>query len=341
MHQPLLLPPALRPGDRIGVFTPSAPSPARYPSRYRRGLDQLRQLGFEVREGSLTASGRSQGYRMGGPRERAQELMELVLDPEVHAIVATVGGANSSSLLPWLDYDAIRAHPKILCGLSDVTSLHLAFLTRAGVSTFYGPNLMPAFTDAPMMEETRDSFLAAVTFDQAEERMLQKPKRWRREPEDWQKDEVPPLQENGGWRCVQEGRAAGPLLAAHTGTLLANAGTEVFPEFEGRVLLVEDMSATMSGLERNWRHLERLGVFDRIAGLIVGRPHDFEDEGAPFSREDLLREVLDGRQLPVVMDFDCSHTHPMLTLAQGREIRVEADRDRVEIAVRGPWVETS
>jgi len=335
-------PPALLPGDTVGIFTPSVPSHVRYPEKWVHGLAELERLGYRPKPGRLTASGRSQGYRAGGPEERAAELMELILDPEVRAVMATVGGANSSSLLPWLDFEAIRAHPKVLVGFSDVTSLHLAFLVRAGVSTFYGPMAMSNFAEWPhVLPETARSFQEAVTFDGPGTRRLEPPPRWSNRAGDWATDWKAPriFQDNEGWRCVRAGEATGPLLAANTGTLLANAGTDVFPRLEGWILLIEDLEAPMSRLERNWRHLERLGVLDRIAGLIVGKPEDFRDEGAPFSMEALLLEILGDRRLPVISNFDCSHTHPMLTLAQGAPLTLRAAPGAVEVLAHGPWVE--
>src|SRR5690606_34292085 len=143
---------------------------------------------------------------------------------------------------------------------------------------------------------------------------------------DWGADWKAPrrFQPNDGWRCLREGEVRAPLLAANGNTLLSNAGTDVFPDLAGWILLVEEMDAPMSRLERNFRHLERLGVFDRIAGLIVGKPENLRDEGAPFSLDDLILEVVGERRFPIVAGFDCCHTHPMLTLAQGAAITLRA-----------------
>src|SRR6185312_15585163 len=122
----MILAPALRPGDLVGVFAPSSPAHVACRERYLDGLRTLRGMGFEVVEGPLTAQARDQGYRTGTPRERADELMALFRRHDVRAIVSTIGGANSSSLLPFLDFDEIRAAPKVFCGYSDVTSLHMA-----------------------------------------------------------------------------------------------------------------------------------------------------------------------------------------------------------------------
>ena len=345
IRSPMVRPPALLPGDTVGVFAPSSPTHVEMPDKYRHGLEVLRRLGYRVKEGSLTARGSAQGYRSGTPRERAAELMELVLDPSVRAVIATIGGSNSASLLPYLDFDAIRANPKVLCGYSDVTSLHLAFLARAGVSTFYGPAVLPSFAEWPdVLPETRDSFLAAVTWTESGPRVLEAPARWSRHGRSWAGAEGPwkteprQFEPNEGWRTLRTGEVRGPVLAANCNTLCSNAGTDVFPSLDGWILLVEDMDAPMSRLERNWRHLERLGVFDRIAGLIVGKPEFFRDEGAPFSMDELLLEIVGDRQLPVVSNFDCAHTHPMLTIAQGAELTLVARPGDVQVIAHGPWV---
>src|SRR5438132_3967146 len=110
----LIRPPALCRGDTLGVFTPSLPANVLFRAKYEHGLEVLRRLGFHVVEGELTKRFVSEGYRSGTPRERAQELMALMLAPEVKGLIATMGGFNSSSMIPFLDFDAIRAHPKVI-----------------------------------------------------------------------------------------------------------------------------------------------------------------------------------------------------------------------------------
>lgn len=141
-------PRALRQGDTIGVFTPSLPAHVLFREKYLHGLDELRRLGFSVTEGELTRAAVREGYRSGSPSERAAEFMQLIRDRTVHALVATIGGYNSSSLIPYLDFDEIRAHAKVICGFSDVTSIHLACLCFAGVRTFYGPAIVTSFGGA-------------------------------------------------------------------------------------------------------------------------------------------------------------------------------------------------
>jgi muramoyltetrapeptide carboxypeptidase len=340
----LTRPQALRQGDTIGVFTPSFPAHVVFREKYLHGLGALRQMGFQVVEGSLTARASSSGYRSGSPTERAAEFMDLVRDPNVHGLITTIGGQNSSSLLPHLDFDVIRAHPKVICGYSDVTALLMAILTQAGLSTFYGPALVPSFGEWPTIDAyTRESFLDAVTRRAEGPRRLLPPALWSNHFRDaktaaW-RTETRRFETNEGWRTLVPGAAEGPAIVANLNTLLALAGTRYFPPMTGVVLVMEQMDVRLSREERQLRQLEAMGVFDEIQALVVGKPETYEAEGAPFTYEELLREVLGGeRSIPVVTNFDCGHTVPMLTLAQGCRISIHASENEAQITVDEPMV---
>jgi muramoyltetrapeptide carboxypeptidase len=215
----LIRPPALQPGDTVGIFTPSAPAHVRFRTKYLHGLSQLESLGFRVVEGPLTAAQTHHGYRSGSPEERAAEFMALIRDPAVKALISTIGGENSASMIPSLDFEAIRAHPKVICGYSDVTSLHLAILAHSGLSTFYGPAVVPSFGEWPeVLPETRDSFLDAVQQHRAGIRTLLPPFRWSTHFRDaatpaW-KEEPRRFKQNRGWRVLSRGERGRSMFAA-------------------------------------------------------------------------------------------------------------------------------
>lgn len=344
MNRTILRPRPLMPGETVGICTPSTPANVLYRKKYLHGISQVESLGFNTLEGSLTASRRTQGYRAGTPQERAGEFMELILNPEVRCIITTIGGNNSSSMIPYLDFDAIRANPKIVCGYSDITSLHLALLAYSGLSTFYGPAVMPSFGEWPtMLPETKDSFLDAVQRHRSGSRTLNPPTRWsnhfRDAKTDAWKTEPRHYEPNPGWRVLNSGAASGPIVAANLNTLLTSAGTSYFPNLDGVVLMIEDAVAPIMIEERGLRQLDLMGVFDRITGLIVGKPEVYRSEGAPFSYDDLILEVVGPREYPIVSEFDCSHTCPMLTIAQMTPITLTAREGYdVEFVVERPMV---
>lgn len=346
--QLLTRPPALLPGDTIGVCTPSFPAHVAFRAKYLHGIAELERLGFRVVEGSLTRRATAQGARSGTPRERADEINELFANPGVRAIVCTIGGSNSSSLVPYLDFATARANPKIFCGFSDITSLHLAFMRHAGLSTFYGPAVMPSFGEWPAaLPEMVDSFLDATMRHLSGPRELVAPTRWSRHMRDartdaWRSEERR-WESGAGWRTVLPGVAEGPALVCNLNTLRSNAGTKEMPDFTGAILFIEEMTSSPTQAERAFRHLAALGVFERIAGLVWGRVEAWSDEGCPIPVEELLLEAIRselGREpsFPIATDFDCCHTLPMLTIAEGVRTRLDTSDGQVRVTLLEPAV---
>ena len=91
---------ALKVGDKIGFFSPSSPATHFAPQRFQRAKTYLHAKGFELVAGALT--GNSDHYRSGSIQQRANELNSLIRDPQVRCIMATIGGNNSNSLLPYI-----------------------------------------------------------------------------------------------------------------------------------------------------------------------------------------------------------------------------------------------
>lgn len=153
----ILKPPGLKPGDTIGFFSPSSAATAWAPNRFARAGAFLEGQGFRLKAGSLT--GQRDHWRSGSIAARAAELNALIRDPEVRCIMSVIGGSNSNSLLPYLDFDALMRDPKIIIGYSDVTALLLGIHARTGLVTFYGPALVASFGElSPLVDETLAGF---------------------------------------------------------------------------------------------------------------------------------------------------------------------------------------
>src|SRR5438270_9754128 len=130
----LVKPPALRPGDTVGIVAPA--------SNIKRldldaGCEALRRAGYRpfyvdsILEHDL--------YFAGSVERRARELEEMFMRDDVRAIVCARGGYGANYLLKELDQEKIKAHPKIFVGYSDITTLLTYFADAAGFVTFYGP----------------------------------------------------------------------------------------------------------------------------------------------------------------------------------------------------------
>jgi muramoyltetrapeptide carboxypeptidase len=138
----LIKPPRLRRGQTIGIVAPSGSVQSNNIARY---VQNFEDLGFKVKL-SANLTSRWGGYG-GTIEQRVDDLHAMFSDPSVHAVWAARGGSGVAGLLPHLNYDLIRANPKIFVGYSDLTALHLAIYHRAGLVSFHGPVAGSQFTE--------------------------------------------------------------------------------------------------------------------------------------------------------------------------------------------------
>ena len=142
----------------MGIVAPASAPPD--PGAIDQSVAAIERLGFKARVGPNAR--RRLGFLAGTDRERAQDLMGMFTNRKVKAILCLRGGYGSARLLPLLDFGVIRRNPKILVGYSDITSLHCALLTKAGLVSFHGPMLNSDFIKPDLPEFTRRSFLRTV-----------------------------------------------------------------------------------------------------------------------------------------------------------------------------------
>ena len=188
---------------------------------------------------------------------------------------------------------------------------------------------MSWFSEWPDGEkETIESFLKAVSSNTQYPRELKPFKQWSKHFRDWGDGSWKTVDrewvENKGWKVLKSGEATGEIVLCNLNTLTSAAGTDYFPELENRVLLIEEMAAPFSKEERSLTQLKLMGVFDKISGLIIGKPEMPNSENAPFDMNDLIMEIVGDRDYPIISEFDLSHTCPMHTLAELSRVKVVA-----------------
>ena len=333
----LLKPPGLRPGDTIGFFSPSSAATAWAPNRFARAKAYLAAQGFELKAGSLT--GERDHWRSGSIAARAEELNALIRDPEVRAIMSVIGGSNSNALLPYLDYEALKRDPKIIIGYSDVTALLLGIHARTGLVTFYGPALVASFGElSPLVDETLAGFnQICQAGGAAVPHTVPTPTQWTDERLDWE-------QQTRAKQClpnrlisVGSGRVRCRLIGGNLNTLAGIWGSPYMPPIaRGDILLLEDSLHLAETVERSFARLKLCGVFDRIGALVLGKHELFDSQGSGRRPLDILLEVVGEPTFPILAEFDCAHTHPMLTVPLG--IQAELDLDRQTLTLCEPWL---
>ena len=326
----------LKKGDSIGIYSPSSPITYNSPIRFKRAKDFLASKGFEIVEGSLT--GKRDFYRSGTIRERAEELNELIRNPDVRCIMSTIGGTNSNALLPYIDYEAFKKDPKIMIGYSDATAVLLTIYAKTGIPVFYGPALVPSFGEfEPFVQDTYDYFSEMLMQKQTLPYQVPLPPYWSDEPVNWEEKTQEKEARKNEWICVREGNVTGRLIGGNVNTMAGIMGSPYMPIIKsGDVLLLEDTMKTAAVVEKNFNLLKLNGVFDKVSGIILGKHELFDDQGTGRKPHEILLEVLGDRELPLLAEFDCAHTQPMLTMPIGKTVTLDATEKRIEITEQ--WI---
>jgi muramoyltetrapeptide carboxypeptidase LdcA involved in peptidoglycan recycling len=325
----------LQQGDVIGIFSPSSPITYHAPKRFECAKNFLANKGFKILEGNLT--GKHDFYRSGTIKQRAEELNVLIRNPKVKCIMSTIGGMNSNSILPYIDYEAFAQNPKFVIGYSDVTAILLAIYAKTGVSTFYGPALVASFGELPpFVDYTYNYFEKVFLHGFSNNFVLSKPPIWTDEYINWEEQVRSKEQYSNEWITVKGGQAEGRLIGGNLNTMQGIWGSEYMPEIRyGDILFIEDSLKDAATIERSFSLLKLNGVFDKISGILLGKHELFNDLNTGRKPYEILLEVLGDRDLPIIADFDCCHTHPMLTLPMG--VRVSIDADKQEISILEDW----
>jgi muramoyltetrapeptide carboxypeptidase len=330
----LRVPEPLRPGDTIGIVSPSFGGVGTWPHRAEAATAYLAALGLKVR--FMTNSRRAESWVSTNAKERVADLHEAFADPDVRLVLCGIGGDHSNQLVEHLDYELIGADPKWFQGYSDITVLHWAFLQRCRVASFHGPTLVPELGEHPAPLSYTDRWLRAAWF-RKEPLDPGAPDEWTDEFLDWDQkaDLARPrtTKPTDGWSTVRAGRAGGPLLGGCLETIVWHLkGSDEWIEPDGTIFFLEtsEEAPSLGHVDAYLTDLGRLGIFGRISGLMFGRPYGYDSEQNGGLLQ-LLRKHTEAHEVPVLGNVDLGHTDPMLTLPLGVPARLDAGAPSLEI----------
>ena len=247
--------------------------------------------------------------------------------------MASIGGNNTNSILPYIDYDYLKTHPKLIIGYSDVTALLLAIYAKTGLVTFYGPAVASSFGELPpFVDETFTAFYELVCGKISYPHTFPMPPFWTDEFLDWSTQDRAKEQQPNSWLCVHPGVAEGRLIGGNLNTMEGFFGTDYMPEIrQGDILLLEDSLKDACTIERSFSLLKLSGVLDRVGGILLGKHEKFDDNGTGRQPYEILLEVLGEPKIPILAQFDCCHTHPMLTMPIGCQVRLDSVNRQVTL----------
>ena len=327
-------PPRLRTGDTVGIVSPSWGGAGMFPHRVERGAQHLESLGFKVKIAPHALN--QLGFVSDTPQNRADDIHSMFADPEVKAIVATIGGDHSCHLLPLLDFDLIRKNPKIFMGYSDITVLNVAIWKETGLVTFNGPTLLTDFAEYPRMFEYTERYLLKALCKAKPVGPVEPSAWWTEEFLDWttQEDLKRPRARHSspGWSWLRSGVAEGILIGGCLESLEHSRGTRFWPEWHDAIMFFETSEAPPppERVDSLLMDYDNMGVLQRLKGLIVGRPMRYTEKEKQQLREVIL-ERTKAYTFPIVSNMDFGHTAPQFTLPIGCRARIDAESHQFEI----------
>ena len=318
-----ITPRCLRPGSTVAALTLGWGGPAVFPKVYRRGRSVLTErFGLEVKEYPTTRM--TPGQLAESPERRAADLMAAFEDDSVDGIFATIGGDDSTLLLRHLDVDLIRAHPKVFLGFSD-TAAPLLFCHRLGMVTFNGPSIMAGFAELERFPEA-ERHVRAMLFDASPTFEYEPFPQWVDSYGDWTDGRLGEVRSHDGWHWLNgASKRRGRLVGGCIEVLELLKGSRFWPEgafWDDRLLFLETSEAVPS-VEQVRCMLFNYGVqgvFDRIAGLLVGRAWGYSDEQKAELDEMIVQTVVGqfgAADVVVVSNLDFGHTQPQWVLPLG------------------------
>ena len=274
----LVKPPALHPGDTVGIVAPA--------SNVKRadldaGCNALRRAGY--RPLYLDSILEQDLYFAGSAERRARELEQMFVRDDVRAIVCARGGYGANYLLREIDLEIVKAHPKIFVGYSDITTLLTWFHDAAGLVAFHGPMVAKDWAHAGGVDLA--SWQAAASG-----------------AEPW---DVALGAEVSG---LADGEGEGVLYGGCLSILVASLGTPWEIKTGGAILFLEDLAAKPYQIDRMLMQLKLAGHFNGVRGIVFGEMLDcVQSANQNYTLQEVATRIVGDLGVPIAFGVRSGH----------------------------------
>lgn len=304
----IIKPKPLQPGDKVAIIAPSTPTDR---EKIEEALKAFATL--ELEPVIFPSCYQHHGHLAGLDSLRAQDVNRAFADPEIKGIICMKGGAGAYRLLPLLDYDTIRANPKVFIGYSDVTALHMAFNKICRIVTYHGQMLISdLFLGENKLEPYSIASYKQALFGTTAVGKLENPAGEKLE-------------------TLVAGVAEGELIGGNLSLLTATLGSPYELDVKDKILFIEEISEPVYKIDRMMNALALAGKFKDAAGVILGSWTGCKSEkkgsynGQDLPLNTVFEEIIKPFNKPTITNLRAGHNYPQPTLAFGTKVRVDAN----------------
>jgi muramoyltetrapeptide carboxypeptidase LdcA involved in peptidoglycan recycling len=335
--------PKLRRGDKVAILSPSFAGPAVWPHVYELGLQRIRdEFGLVPVEYPTTK-------QLNAPSaDRARDLIAAFENPDIKAVIATLGGDDQVTYVRNLPIEPFASNPKPFFGASDNT--HIAnHLWLAGVPSYYGATVLTQFAMQKRMDRLTTEYLRHALFDSGEYEIVASPT-YNDINLDWFNESLltteRTYEENSGWQWdgTQNvtGSTWGGCVESVDELLRHNVPIPTLDGFSSVVLMLETSEELPSPayVRRVYRALGERGILGQVKGLLVGRAKawNFSTQNSAEQKAEYKKQLSDmtleivrqyNSTMPIIQNIDFGHTDPQIALPYGGEVRIDSTQKKI------------
>jgi len=305
MHSNMFGP--LRPlgsGARVALVAPAGI--LRRAGEIERAEDNVRSFGWIPVTGKHVRSGKA--YLAGSDAERLDDVNVAVRSRDIDAIWCVRGGYGTMRLLADIDYAAFSANPRPLIGFSDITALHSAVHRKCGTVTFHGPTARTELTDY-----SRERLRLALV------------------------EHADSCGMADAGRVLRPGRARGRLVGGNLAIVTALLGTPFAADFNGAILVLEDIGEAVYRVDRMLRQLLLAGALQQCAAIVAGDFRlPFNDVTATnHTIDDVIGEAASNAGIPCLAGAPFGHIANQWTIPLGATAELDTGEKTLRVVARG------
>ena len=297
----MIRPKALHQGATIGVVSPSYWLDE---ETLDKGITWLENHGYQLLLGESVRARRD--IFAGSPELRANDIMSMFCNKDVDAIFCARGGYGANRVVPLLDYDTIRNHPKIFMGFSDVTTILNSLAQRANLISFHGPMIAsfgrhPNDYDLKQLQSVLGGDVDVIVDDLEDCTAL----------------------------TLRDGVAKAEIVGGNLSLINERLGTADQIDCDNKILLIEEVGEKLYAFERMMLHLKNSGSLNKVKGLIFGEMTEMSDNDVPFGKtiDEIILDICEDCQVPIISNFPAGHGAYISTLPIGHEVTLVANKD--------------
>ncbi|EZX14699.1 hypothetical protein V070_02834 [Staphylococcus aureus C0673] len=293
-------------GDVVGVVALASPPNQ---THLKNGLKLLEEK-YGIRFKLAKNIDRVHGHLAGTDDERLDSLHDMLEDDEVKGIICACGGYGTPRIVERIDYNLVKAHPKIIWGYSDITCLHNAISQQTGLVTFQGPMIASDIGDTY-------NEISIGSFEQL----------FNGEAVSYPTDQLT-------FKSLVGGHVEGEIVGGCLSLLVSSLGTPYEIDTKDKILFIEDIGEVPYKVDGFLQQLKSAGKLDDASGFIFGPFTDSEPKNPKKSLT--MKEVLDDfitpLNKPAVYDLNIGHCTPHFAIPFGTEATLDVDNKILNIA---------